>query len=841
MGDIENIYSDNSEENEELSFESDASDDLFDGENQEDDLSFEEEPEISDDIEATEIPLGTLDTKSKYWKILIVDDDEGVHAVTKLTLDDFVFNNKKLVILDAYSAQEAKELLAKHKDIALILLDVVMETSQAGLNLVKYIRKEIENDYVRIVLRTGQPGEAPEKKVIVDYDINDYKTKTELTADKIFTIVVASLRTYDIMLNIKQVNEQLGDEIDERKKSEKKYKSIFDNASEGIYQTNAEGELMIVNQAFAQIFGYDEPEFCMTEMNKIGKKSYIDAKFHSEIAKILEDKGELKSIETIGNKNNNELINLSLSEHPVFDEEGKLLYFEGVIEDITERKKAEILKIEKNAAEQAAKSKSEFLANMSHEIRTPMNAVIGFTDLLDFHIKDEKLRVYLNSIKSSGKTLITLINDILDLSKIEAGKLELKFEAVNLSSLFNDVRNIFSIKLNEKGLDFFIELDKKLPTFVSLDEVRTRQILLNLIGNAVKFTENGHIKIIADKVENQNYDNENGNTIDLKIAVEDTGIGIPPDQQNKIFEAFKQVEGQSTRKYGGTGLGLSITKRFVEMMNGRISVSSINQEGSTFSFILRNVSVESSDNQGSLEKSIMNFASIKFENKNILIADDTETNRKLLNEMLSNADAQLFEAVDGKTAIDSTRANMPDIILMDIKMPVMDGFEAIKILKSDDTLKNIPVIAITASVLTQDIDMITKAGFDDFLRKPIQMNELFEKMAQFIEYELVEENIQAETDDTLEIPPQIAEKLPEIIAEIESEFIPEWEEIRVKLPTRNIKDFGKKVLSLGNDHQLNVLIKFGNDIEDFSKNFDIENMRSCFLSFSEIVEKLKAF
>jgi len=238
-------------------------------------------------------------------------------------------------------------------------------------------------------------------------------------------------------------------------------------------------------------------------------------------------------------------------------------------------------------AEAANRAKSEFLANMSHEIRTPMNAILGLSGLLDSLIADKKQKNYLETIKSSGMSLLTLINDILDLSKIEAGKMELHYEPVNPYSLFSEIKNIFSLSISRKGLKFVMDIASDIPESLLLDDVRLRQILFNLVGNAVKFTEKGQIKLSARKAADQDKEG----MIDLIIAVEDTGIGIDPQSQEKIFEAFRQQDGQSTKRYGGTGLGLTISKRLVEMMGGTITVKSKVNKGTTFEITLPRVSI----------------------------------------------------------------------------------------------------------------------------------------------------------------------------------------------------------------------------------------------------------
>jgi signal transduction histidine kinase/CheY-like chemotaxis protein len=385
------------------------------------------------------------------------------------------------------------------------------------------------------------------------------------------------------------------------------------------------------------------------------------------------------------------------------------------------------LKEAKEAAEKANRAKSEFLANMSHEIRTPMNAILGFTELLEAEITEEMHREFLEAIASSGETLLEIINDILDLSRIEAGKLELEYEAVNPRSILNDVKNIFSNKAGEKGLDFVLEVAPDLPELLMLDTLRIRQVLFNLVGNAVKFTDKGYIKLSAYRTTDGN---EPGTT-NIGFAVQDTGIGIPADQQQSIFEAFKQQEGQKTIKYGGTGLGLAITRRLVELMEGDITVQSQEGKGSTFRITLKNV-VLSTREQDPENGDSGRWKAITFEKATILVVDDKELNRKLLIKFLAGYDLDIIEAGNGEEAIEKIKLHHPDLVLMDVKMPVMDGCKATQLLKKDKVLKKIPVIIITASALKEQEPEIKKAGADGHLNKPVKRRALIKELKRFL-------------------------------------------------------------------------------------------------------------
>lgn len=386
-------------------------------------------------------------------------------------------------------------------------------------------------------------------------------------------------------------------------------------------------------------------------------------------------------------------------------------------------------------ADSANRAKSEFLANMSHEIRTPMNAVLGYSELLERSLEDPKQRSYLASIKAGSRTLLTLINDILDLSRVEAGKMHLEYAPVDPGRLLEDVRHIFSIRAREKGLALRFETPPDLPSPLMLDESRLRQVLFNLVGNAIKFTDRGEVVVSADTVPSASSGHDNGGDrcVDLVIRVRDTGIGIPADQQQRIFESFEQQQGQSNRRYGGTGLGLAISRKLLEMMGGELSVNSREGQGAEFVLSLIQVRQTGQYTSGDRERE-GETVPLHFHGGRVLVVDDNPANRHLVRDMLEPEGLVVEEADHGGSALERARETPPDLVLMDIRMPVMDGYEALARMKSDPGLSTIPVVALTASVMDSESARIRQAGFDGYLRKPVARQVLLSELARFLSH-----------------------------------------------------------------------------------------------------------
>jgi two-component system, sensor histidine kinase and response regulator len=519
---------------------------------------------------------------------------------------------------------------------------------------------------------------------------------------------------------IKELEEKVSESTkpcDIKNESEQRFRLISETLPVGIFETDAKNECLYTNTSWQEIFGVSLIESLMTDWRLSLHPDDAEAASEQWEQTLTNLKAFSKDLRIITPKGDERWIHLRSS--PVFSDTG--IRYTGTAVDITDRKRTEIeLKKARDAAEAASIAKSEFLANMSHEIRTPMNGVIGMTNLLldtDLNLEQSQ---FTETIKKSADSLMAVINDILDFSKIEAGKLELEVIDFDLRVTLEEVAELMGLKAYEKGLEFASIVHHEVPSLLCGDPGRLRQILINLLGNAIKFTSSGEVTLNAILEE------ENSHRAVIRFSVSDTGIGISEEGMDRLFKSFSQVDGSTSRNYGGTGLGLAISKQLTELMEGRIGVESKEGQGSTFWFT---VSLEKQPDDC---KTLMISEDIR--KKRIFFVDDNATNRQVYREQLKSWGCRYGEASDGDQAIDELKRAQEngdpfEIAIIDMQMPKMDGEELGRIIKQDPVLADTILIMVSSMGTRGDVARLKKIGFAAYLTKPVKQSQLYDCLA----------------------------------------------------------------------------------------------------------------
>lgn len=521
------------------------------------------------------------DLLTERLPLLVVDDDESVLQVTRLVLSRYRFEGKGLEILEANSAASARDILQQRTDIAVVLLDVVMESDDAGLRLVEDIRNKLNNHVTRIVLRTGQAGYAPEHRVIQDYDINDYLSKADATQNRLFFSLTTALRSYRDILNA----------------------------------------------------------------DYLGRR---------------------------------------------------------VVQ-----------------ADKASLAKSQFLAHMSHEIRTPLNGLLGTVQLLTDTDASEEQKALLKDLGFTAEALLSIVNDVLDLAKIEAGKLELNPQSFSLPLLIEKVMAIFSANMRQKSISFSQTGLDSVPQCVTGDGVRIQQILMNFLSNALKFTPDGGQIVLDIRVLNQTDDQAQ-----FRFEVCDSGIGISSERVDHIFEAYEQESVSTSQRFGGTGLGLSLCRNLAELMTGSVGVTS--KEGSGSCFWLE-VPLTLAPQQAPQDSS----AVISLSHCTVALCEDDMTSRKVMVRMLEKLGAQVMAYENGQQLLDDNQFSQCDLIILDCHMPVKDGFETAVDLRTLGC--TLPIVALTAGVSEEERQRCTESGMQNVLVKPVERAKLIQQISALVD------------------------------------------------------------------------------------------------------------
>ena len=501
----------------------------------------------------------------------------------------------------------------------------------------------------------------------------------------------------------------------ELRDAEAKYRSIFENAIEGIFQITPDGRFRSVNPALARIFGFASPDLLIGGVTDIARQLYKHPEQRQEFLRRVQVENEVTDFETEVFRQDGSVIWVAEHARAVLDEEGRLLFFEGTVIDITERREAEeAITRARDAALESARLKSEFLANMSHEVRTPMNGIIGMTGLLLDTELNPRQRDFTQTIASSADALLTIVNDILDFSKIEAGMLVFEEIDFQLDHVIEASVELLGERALSKEIELVSLVQANVPTELRGDPGRVRQVLTNLLGNAVKFTDHGEVVVTAVKKQETEHD------LVVRFSVADTGIGIAPEAQARLFQAFVQADGSTTRRYGGTGLGLAICKQLVQQMGGEIGVESVLGHGSTFWFTAHFRKQPGAAVPGPVRE---------LAGARILTVDDHAATRTVLQHLFTEWGMKERHAQTGRAALDQFRraaaSGYPfDLAVIDASMPEMDGFALARAIKSDPKLASTRLVMIGSLLHPESPEALREAGIEAFLIKPLRQSQL---------------------------------------------------------------------------------------------------------------------
>jgi PAS domain S-box-containing protein len=647
-------------------------------------------------------------------RILLIDDQ----PLTAKLLSRMLADQPDLELHYCSDPQEAI-LTAQRVMPAVVLMDLVMPGID-GIMLLKRFRELSQCCPVPIVMLSTTEEPDTKAKAFLN-GANDYLIKLP---DKL-----------EIIARLRYHAESYFNAIGSRK-AENKYRKLFEHSRDAIFLTDVETERIIdCNDAATHLMAMPRDRIIgmyQPELHAPHDARYYKSLFNQHIQFQKEITTEIYIQRPDG-----ERIPVDVSA-VMFEQEGHL-YSQWMFQDISERKQLlksleEILSL----AESANRAKSEFLATMSHEIRTPMNAVLGMAEaLLETVLTDEQRR-YVRIFNRAGETLLAIINDILDLSKIEAGQMELEPAPCSLLEVIDATLDVFGEQAQDKGVRLIDACDRKdLPNQIVADCLRLRQVLMNLLGNALKFTQQGEITLSARSARRPGEEGM------ILFSVQDTGIGIPYEKQGKIFAPFTQGDASTTRRFGGTGLGLTICRQLVEMMGGRIGVKSEEGQGSTFYFTVR-VEIPKGEESfpdtnivtgtpGSVFSSLLHRR-VPIQPLRILLVDDAEDNRLLIDIFLKDTSHQLVCVENGQLAVDEHKKNLYDLILMDVQMPVMDGYTATRLIREwEQERRHTWIIALTAYAMQRDTERSLAAGCDMHLTKPLRKARLLEAIDSLIQ------------------------------------------------------------------------------------------------------------
>ncbi|MDM8559615.1 response regulator [Candidatus Parabeggiatoa sp. HSG14] len=809
------------------------------------------------------------------WKILIVDDEPDIYTVTYAALRDFEFAGKQLQMFQAMSGIEARKILTTEPDIAVAFIDVVMETDDAGLRLVDFIRNELKYSLIRLIIRTGQPGMAPKKEVIERYDIDDYKDKTELTIDKLYTTIRIALKSYRDLtildINQKALKKILNAALDFY--HPQSLNQFFDEAliqiidlcnigehistvTSGLVLTANDGQVAVQSGIgrFSQFSENPEIEtitkICSDRI--LGKNSneatdvfLIPLKTHNNnpIGFVyLENTQHLSKaahalIQIMANQCATALENLQLY-HKLKEANQQTLELLTIA-----KKNCKETEQAHKEVESANRAKSTFLANMSHELRTPLNSILGHAQLLkrDKNL-DTKQQKDISMIQHSGNYLLTLLSDILEISKIETSKIQLYPNDFYFHQFLQNIIALFQKSAEQKGISFIYEPLSHLPSIIYADEKRLRQILINLLSNAVKFTKIGGVTLKIGLQKRQDSNSRlhlntkpcsSGSCHSILFQVEDTGIGIAAEELDKIFLPFQQQQIGDLKycKVEGLGLGLSITKKLVETMGGTLHVESTLGQSSLFWTVL-DLEVLEEVKPGQTQAAVI--TGFQGKPRKILVIDDEPQGRVLLINFLAPLGFKLIEASNGKEGMDKAHLYSPDLIMTDLIMPIMDGFELTRQIRKRPEIFDGPIIAISSNLLNVTRQTGLELGCSDFISRPIHIDVLLKLLQKHLKltwtydtepYNNSTINKEAKNyPNTFSSNTEIALKAKQAEKEMELINLPA-EQAAILLKLVMIGDITGIIEQADNLKQIDKqFVPIAHEIEQLANNFDIEQI-----------------
>ncbi len=778
--------------------------------------------------------------------MLYVDDEAKIRLIIEQLFRKEV-KSKTFHVLFAINGFEALNILKNEPDTDLVFTDINMP----GMNGLKLLQK----------IQDIKPALNPVITTIIISAFNDMENIRKAMNAGAFDFLTKPLDFKDLritleksiehvenlkrLLHQEETNRVAMQEARAIALSAERFRKMFLNHGAPMVLVDPEKNIIEeANQAASHFYKYSMEELYGLDI----KQLYAGDNFQ-EVKTIIDE---------IKNNQKNHLLcthklkdgscrNVEIYSSPIEINHQKLLF--SIVHDVTERIQAKRdLENAKQQAESANQTKSEFLANMSHEIRTPMNAILGFCELLFEKTVNVHHRGFLESIYLSGQSLLNIIDDILDLAKIEAGRLELQPEPTKLSTFFDEIEATFIEKIKKKGLHLDIQLEKNVPEVLLVDDIRLKQILFNLISNAIKFTYQGHIRVhvFMEGAKGGLHKEDlfgKMQTVSLNIKVEDTCIGIPEDQQQIIFESFRQQKGQKNREFGGTGLGLTITRKLVELMNGTITVASGPEKGSVFNVFLPSIEIIGADPKNKLAEILHHDMTVSFKPAQILLIDDVESNRILIKEYLKNTSLSVIEAPDGEKALGLLNASKPDLILMDLRLPGKDGFVVTRTIKNDPRFSQTPIIALTALAMKDKKNTIG-TSFDGCLIKPVTRKKLIARLKDFLAVkkapDFSDNNPKATQQDINPyFPKHMKKNLTQILSIMEKEIIPKWEELREIFYIDDIIDFAQELQQIARNFSFELLDNYSRTLYEHAENNNIDEIEIIMSNFPSIVQQIR--